>query len=104
MSSPKAAAKTAAKPKSAVRSSTKPKARPTAGTASSEQAMQLAAELERGLIEGNNDVVSGEALQKLMAALCKTYSHHVQGGNPGLPLQRRSGVSATDVMIQPLRQ
>jgi hypothetical protein len=99
MSSPKAAPKAAAKRKSAARSSARPKARPAAGTASSKQAMKLAAELERGLIDGKSDLVSGEALQQLMAAVCKTYSQQVQGGDLSLPLQRTSGVSPTDVMI-----
>jgi hypothetical protein len=99
MSSPRATAKTAAKRKSAARPAATPRARPKAGTTSSEQALKLAAELERGLIEGRTDVASREALQQLMAAICKTYSLQAQGGDPSLPLTRRSGVSATDVMI-----
>jgi hypothetical protein len=97
MSSPRATAKTAEKRKTAARSAATSSA-PSAGT-SSEQALKLAAELERGLIEGRTDVISGEALQQLMAAVCKTYSQQVQGGDPSLPLTQRSGVSATDVMI-----
>lgn len=99
MSSPRTAAKTIRKRKGGARSSVKSKARPAAGTTSSTQALELAAELERGLIEGQLDVVSEEALQRLMAAICKTYSQQVQGGNLSLPLQPRSGVSPTDVMI-----
>jgi hypothetical protein len=76
----------------------KPKRKADAATASA-QGMQLAAELERGLLDGRTDVVSREALQSLMAAICKTYSQQVQGGDMSPPLQPRSGVSPTDVMI-----
>jgi hypothetical protein len=61
--------------------------------------MQLATDLELGLADGHLDVVSRAAQQQLLAALCKTYSQQVQGGDQALPLQARSGVSPTDVMI-----
>ncbi len=97
MSSPKAAAKTARPRKAEVRPAAKPKG--AAGGTPSARALKLAAELERGLVDGRLDVVSREALQQLTAAICKTYSQQIQGGDPALPLQPRSGVSPTDVMI-----
>ncbi len=100
MSSPRTAAKTIRKRKGGARPSVKSKSRSAAaGTMASTQALELAADLEQGLIDGQLDVVSEEALQRLMAAICKTYSQQVQGGNLSLPLQPRSGVSPTDVMI-----
>ena len=97
MSSPKAAIKTSRgktkTPSAAVR---KGKA---ADSAASSQALQLAAEMERCLIDGQLDLVSHEALQKLMAAICKTYSQQVQAEVQAPALDARSGVSATDVMI-----
>jgi hypothetical protein len=97
MSSPKAAIKTArGKAKTPSATVRKPKA---VDSAASSQALQLAAEMERGLMDGRLDVVSDEALQKVMAALCKTYSQQVQANVQAPPLDARSGVSATDVMI-----
>jgi hypothetical protein len=85
MSSPKAAAK--------------PKASPPGGASLSAQALALAAELEQRLAEDRLDDVSREALQNLMAAICKIYSHQAQNGDPVALLQPGSGVSPTDVMI-----
>ena len=97
MSSPKAAVKTArGKVKAPSAPVRKVKA---ADSAASSQAQQLAGDMERGLLDGRLDVVSPEALQKLMAALCKTYSQQVQAQMQTPPLDARSGVSATDVMI-----
>jgi len=60
-------------------------------------AQRLAGLLERGLADGN-PVVSDEALQDLMAALCKTYSARVEAGSDLLPLRGRTAISSTDVM------
>jgi hypothetical protein len=99
MSSPKgAAAKTlrrpAAKPKPA-------RAEPAAAAANggSAEAKRLAAEIERALASGRRDVLSAEALQALMAAVCKTYAAQVEAGEALLPLAQRGGATATDVMI-----
>jgi hypothetical protein len=97
MSSPKAAAKTA-RHKVKTASASARKAKINKKPISSAQALQLAAELERG-IEAGNAVVSEEARQKLMAALCKIYSQQIQAGVPEPALDMRSGVSPTDVMI-----
>src|SRR4029453_8847317 len=65
----------------------------------SAQATRLAAEIERALAGGRRDVLSKEALQALMAAVCKTYAAHVEAGEDLLPLPQRGGATATDVMI-----
>ncbi len=99
MSSPKAAAKTARRKVKKTASAPVRKAKiNNKKPNSSARALQLAAELERG-IEAGNTVVSEEARQKLMAALCKIYSQQIQAGVPEPALDMRSGVSPTDVMI-----
>ena len=98
MSSPKPATKVA---RAKVKTPAAParKVVKAADSPASGQALQLADELERGLIDGRLDVVSDEALQKLMAAVCKTYSQQVQAQVQAPALDARSGVSPTDVMI-----
>jgi len=63
------------------------------------QAKRLAAELERALASGRRDALSTEALQALMAAVCKTYAAQVEAGDEVLPLPQRGGATATEVMI-----
>jgi len=63
----------------------------------SAQAKQLAKLIERGVADGSS-AVSDEALQDLMAALCKTYSAQVEAGSDLLPLRGRTIVTSTDVM------
>lgn len=69
------------------------------GAAGSAQAKRLAAELERALASGRRDVLSTEALQALMVAVCKTYAAQVEAGEQVLPLPERGGATATEVMI-----
>ena len=97
MSSPKAAVKTARGKVKTVSASAR-KAKATTGPTASAQALQLAADMERGLAAGR-PVVSEEARQKLMAALCKVYSQQIQAGVPEPALDARGAVSPTDVMI-----
>jgi len=107
MSSPKAAAaKTARRPAAAVQSAAKrvqtpPAAKPAAKAAdgASGDARRLAAEIERALAGGQRDLLSDEALQALMAAVCKVYGARVEAGEQLLPLPERGGATATDVMI-----
>ena len=40
-----------------------------------------------------------EALQALMAAVCKTYAAQIEAGEQVLPLPQRGGATATDVMV-----
>ena len=104
MSSPKAARTTrrAAHP-AAKRVPAQPAAKPaskiTNGAAGSAEAKRLAAELERALASARRDVLSTDALQALMAAVCKTYAAQIEAGEQLLPLPARGGATATDVMI-----
>jgi hypothetical protein len=107
MSSPKAArtVRRAAMPAhpAAKRVPAEPAAKPASkianGPAGSAEAKRLAAELERALASGRRDVLSTEALQALMAAVCKTYAAQIEAGEQLLPLPERGGATATDVMI-----
>jgi len=107
MSSPKRAAKalakTAAKP--AVKAVRRPVAAPSADKpkvelvdGASADAKRLAAVLERGIVDGKLDMVSAEALQKLIAAACRVYTARVEAGEQMTPVPRNS-ISATDVMV-----
>jgi hypothetical protein len=104
MSSPKAASTTrrAVHP-AAKRVPAQPAAKPASkianGAAGSAEAKRLAAELERALARGRRDVLSTDALQALMAAVCKTYAAQIEAGEQLLPLPARGGATATDVMI-----
>jgi hypothetical protein len=62
-------------------------------------ATRLAAAVQRGLADGKTDVLTPEAVQALMAALCKTYAAHMEAGGQFMPLNGRSGVTATDIMV-----
>jgi hypothetical protein len=64
----------------------------------SERAMLVAREVERKLSEGCSDILTVEALQAWMAAACKLYAAQIESGQQILPVQERSGVTATDVM------
>ena len=107
MSSPKAAAaKTARRPAlpgqpAAKRVPAQPVAKPAAKPANgvSADAKRLAGELERALASGQRDLLSTEALQVLMAAVCKVYGARVEAGEQLLPLPERGGATATDVMV-----
>jgi hypothetical protein len=107
MSSPKAAAaKTARRPTvpgqpAAKRVQTSPAAKPASKPANgvSGDAKRLAGEIERALASGQRDLLSTEALQVLMAAICKVYGARVEAGEQLLPLPERGGATATDVMV-----
>jgi hypothetical protein len=107
MSSPKAAAaKTARRPAAAGPVAAKrvpapPAGKPAAKSAdgASADAKRLAAEIERALAGGQRDLLSDEALQALMAAVCKVYGARVEAGEQLLPLPERGGATATDVMV-----
>jgi hypothetical protein len=107
MSSPKRAAK--ATPKAAVKTATKSAPRPVAARpagkpavevvdGASADAKRLAAVLERSIVDGKLDLVTAEALQKLMAAACRLYTARVEAGEPITPVPKNS-ISATDVMV-----
>jgi hypothetical protein len=105
MSSPKRAAKTAARA-SAKRNgkisprrqpNASPPAKPVANGASAD-AKRLAATLERSIVDGKLDLVSADALQKLLAAACRVYSARTEAGEQFTPVPKHS-ISATDVML-----
>ena len=62
-------------------------------------ATKLAAEIDRALAEGRTDLLSTDALQALMAAVCRSYSARVEAGGTLAPLANRSRVTSTDVMV-----
>jgi hypothetical protein len=75
----------------------KPANKPANGV--SADAKRLAGEIERALASGQRDLLSTEALQVLMAAVCKVYGARVEAGEQLLPLPERGGATATDVMV-----
>jgi hypothetical protein len=105
MSSPKRAAKTAARANAKRNGKIAPRRRPDAAAAAkpvangpSAEAKRLAATLERGIVDGKLDLVSAEALQKLIAAACRVYSARTEAGEQFTPVPKHS-ISATDVML-----
>jgi len=93
------AAKPAAERRSpAQRAAAKPAAKTAEEGAVSAQATELAAAIERGLQDGNLDMLSPQAFQKLMAAMCKSYGAQVEAGRSFLPIADRMSVSPTEVM------
>jgi hypothetical protein len=65
----------------------------------SAEAKRLAASLDQALAAGALDVLSHDALQALLASLCKNYSARIEAGEDFLPLSQRGGVTPTDVMV-----
>jgi hypothetical protein len=62
-------------------------------------ATRLARDIDRALNAGRTDFLSEEALQALMAALCRSYSAQIEAGAGFPPLASRSRVTSTDVMV-----
>jgi len=67
--------------------------------AASDQARQLAGEIKKSLAQGDLDVLAPEALQSLMAELCRLYSAQAEAGSEQPLLRAHSGVTATDAMV-----
>ena len=44
-------------------------------------------------------MLSSEAMQALMSAVCKTYAAQLENGSDVLPLGQRSTVTPTEVMV-----
>jgi hypothetical protein len=65
----------------------------------SDAATRLARDVDRALNEGRTDLLSEEALQALMAAVCRSYSAQIEAGGSFPPLASRSRVTSTDVMV-----
>ena len=45
--------------------------------------------LERGIVDGKLDMVTAEALQKLIAAACRVYTARVEAGEPIMPVPKK---------------
>jgi hypothetical protein len=115
MSAPKAApakaaaakitakAKTAAAKTAALKTAAKPDVIDTAAakrnSGGSAAAHQLATEIEQALDRGDAKFLTAEALQALMAAVCRSYAAAVEAGENFPPLGERSRVTSTDVMV-----
>jgi len=105
MSSPKRAAKPAARRANGKRAgktaphrqSVTAAAKP-AGNGASVDAKRLAAALERSIADGKLDLLSADALQALIAAACRVYSARTEAGEQFTPVPKHS-ISATDVML-----
>ena len=105
MSSPKRAAKLAARRANGERAAKTAPSRQTvaapaepASNGASADAKRLAATLERSVADGKLDLVSADALQKLIAAACRVYGARTEAGEQFTPVPRNS-ISATDVML-----
>ena len=111
MSSPRAAAKIAPKtaPKPARRSATAAKLKAVATrtvapkpktpqTGLSADAMKLAAEIEQAF-KKSDDAISEDAMQTLMATLCRVYAAQVENGANYTPIAKGQIVSPTGVMV-----
>jgi hypothetical protein len=99
---PKAAAKVAAAKPAAAKSPSLPS--PASGLGRgpqnelSQQAIRLAHEIEREFAKSEN-ALSVEALQTLMAALCRVYSAQVENGAKFTPIPEGQVVNPTGVML-----
>jgi hypothetical protein len=105
MSSPKAAAAKAPRRPTANSkpANSKPKvlaAKPkaVANSGLSADAIKLAADIERAFAKGDN-VLSEQAMQALMGALCRIYSAQVEAGAKYTPIAEGQVVSPTGVMV-----
>lgn len=68
--------------------------------ARTEQALALAADLERAIREGKEAIgLAPEAVQAMLAALCKIYSAHTEAGERYDAFSQRTPVTPTDVMV-----
>jgi hypothetical protein len=65
----------------------------------SQTAFALAAAIEHALARGESGVLTPEALQALIAAVCRSYAAEVEAGANFPPLAQRNRVTSTDVMV-----
>jgi hypothetical protein len=77
----------------------KPASVPASANDASAAAERLAADIDRALADGRSDLLSTDALQALMAAVCRSYAARVEAGEQLAPLADRSRVTSTDVMV-----
>ena len=97
---PKGAAAEAEAPKVEVlRKISAPVAPPARKTPESAEALKLVAVLEAKLAAGELEALTPQAMQALMAVLCKMYSASAEAGDRYPILQDRMSVTGTDAMI-----
>jgi hypothetical protein len=87
----------AAKPPAAKPVAAKPKV-VASNSAVSADAIRLAAEIEREFAK-SDDAISPEAMQTLMAALCRVYAAQIDNGAKHTPIPEGQIVSPTGVML-----
>ena len=103
MSSPKAAAKSARRPaamaklKATATRTVAPKSK-VPQTGLSADAIKLAGEIEQAF-KKSDDAISEEAMQTLMATLCRLYAAQVENGAKYTPIAEGQVVSPTGVMV-----
>jgi hypothetical protein len=85
--------RTSTRPKPATPVAAKPAVAATETIAAAEK---LAADIQRALAAGNLEVLTPEALQKLMTAACRLYSAQAENGSAMLPVGE---VTPTDIMV-----
>jgi hypothetical protein len=71
----------------------------TPSNPTSDEVLKMAAMLEAKNAAGEFDVLTPEATQALMTALCKIYSANVEAGNKFPVLADRFAITGTDAMI-----
>jgi hypothetical protein len=98
MSSPKRAAKAAAKSRAKTRPAALRVVKAVPATDASAEAEKLAAALEQCIVDDKLDTVSAPALQKLIAAACRVYRARREAGEDFTPVPKNS-ITATDVMV-----
>lgn len=100
---PKGASKNASQTESgkAARQVTTAKATPPApaGGDLSARATALAREIDNALADGKIDALSPQALQAMMAALCRCHGVQVEAGTAEPPLADRNSATGTDIMV-----
>jgi hypothetical protein len=86
--------------KSLVKSLAKPAAKPKMQVVegASGDALRVAAVIERSIVDGKLDMVSAEALQKVLAAACRLYTARIEAGEQIATVPKNS-ITATDVMV-----
>jgi hypothetical protein len=72
---------------------------PRPGTPESVEALKLADALEQRIAAGEIGALTPEAMQALMAALCKLYAAHVDAGDRFPVVAGRMAISGTEAMI-----
>ena len=72
---------------------------PSRQTPESVEALKFASALETKLASGEFDVLTPEAFQTLMAAMCKLYSANAEAGNKFSVVEGRLAITGTDAMI-----